>query len=79
MANGYIDALRQAQKTIGTLTRALFGVIAMGVVGMIIARHLPVNLSIHPAPNMRAGDVIEVKGGVAPVPSPNVYGITDCP
>lgn len=74
MANGYIDALRQAQKTIGTLKQALFGVIALGVVGMLIARQLPVNLSIHPAPNMRAGDVIEVKGGVAPVPSPNVYG-----
>ena len=46
MANGYIDALRQAQKTIGTLKQALFGVIALGVVGMLIARQLPVNLSI---------------------------------
>lgn len=74
MANGYIDALRQAQKTIVTLKQALFGVLALGALGMYIARQIPVELTLHPAPNMRAGDVIEVKDGMAPVPTPNVYG-----
>lgn len=74
MANGYIDALKQAQRTISTQRQALLVVAAVALVGMYLVKQVPVNLTIHPAPNMRAGDVIQVQSGMAPVPAPNVYG-----
>lgn len=68
-----IDALRAARDDIKTLRQILAGVLAMSCLGMYFAHQVPVDLTLHLAPNLRAGDQVQIKAGRSVVPAPNVY------
>jgi integrating conjugative element protein (TIGR03746 family) len=70
----FLDALANERRHNRQLRQVLFGVIALALVALWLVHRVPHHLRLHPAPNMRAGDVLEIRNGVAPVPDVNVYG-----
>ncbi len=69
----YIDAVRNRDGRISDLRRSLLVIGAVSIVGMFLLQRVPHHIAVNVSPSMRAGEVINVKDGVAPVPSPNVY------
>jgi len=70
----FLDALANERRTNKQLQQALWGVIVLALAALWFVYRAPRHLTLHPAPNMRAGDSILVTAGLAPVPNPNVYG-----
>jgi len=68
-----IDALKSAREENKTLKYILVGVFLLSTMGMFLIHELPAHVTLHVAPNLRAGDQITVKDGRNEVPAPNVY------
>ncbi|WP_204334157.1 hypothetical protein, partial [Klebsiella pneumoniae] len=66
----YIDAVRNRDGRITDLRRSLLVIGAVSIVGMFLLQRVPHHIAVNVSPSMRAGEVINVKDGVAPVPSP---------
>lgn len=72
-ARDNIDALASARDDIKTLRKVIAGMVVMSCVGMYLAHQVPAHVSLHLAPNLRAGDQIQLTHGRSEVPAPNVY------
>lgn len=70
----FLDALANERRTNKQLQQALWGVILLALAALWLVYRAPHHLTLHLAPNMRAGDSTLVTAGLAPVPDPNVYG-----
>ncbi|THT98405.1 TIGR03746 family integrating conjugative element protein [Lampropedia puyangensis] len=69
-----IDALENARRENALLVKILGATILMGALGMYLLSGTPKNISVHLAPDMRAGETIDIRDGLSPVPTTNVYG-----
>ena len=69
-----IDALGAARTNNATLRLMIVLVAAMGVAGMYFAHSMPKSIDLHLAPDMKAGDTVQVINGETAVPDVNVYG-----
>ena len=69
-----IDALGAARTNNATLRLMIIVVAAMGVAGMYFAHSMPKSIDLHLAPDMKAGDTVQVINGETAVPDVNVYG-----
>lgn len=69
----YLDALENERQKNALLVRIMAGGAVVAALAMTLLHASPKNLNIHIAPDIRAGDTVAVRGGMAPVPGTNVY------
>lgn len=69
-----INVINQLQQQLRNLYRLLYGVLAFAALALWFMHDKAANLNLHMAPNLRAGEVVEVRDGVATAPPVNVYG-----
>jgi integrating conjugative element protein (TIGR03746 family) len=68
-----LDALASERQHAATNRRNFLILAIVSVMGMYFAWARPKQLDLHLNPDLKAGDTVEFKYGVANVPSPNVY------
>lgn len=69
----YLDALASEKSHNRFLRMVVVGVVLAGLVSSYLAYTIPKNIDVHLAPDIRAGNVVQIKNGVAYVPPENVY------
>lgn len=72
----YLDALASERKHNRQLTKIIYSVVVLGVVGAWFSWRQPKVVDVHLAPDLRAGDTVRVSDGRSPVPPTNVYGFS---
>ncbi|RMX08144.1 TIGR03746 family integrating conjugative element protein [Corticibacter populi] len=69
----YIDALETERKKSAQLVKIMACGALLGLAAMYLLYASPKHVTVHLAPDVRAGDSVDIRDGHSPVPSSNVY------
>ena len=72
-SRGYLDALAAEREHSAQLRKVIYAICALAVIGFYLAWSHPKQVDLHINPGLQAGDVVQVRNGVAAIPPPNIY------
>lgn len=72
-SQNYLDALAREREISSSQRKLIYVIAAVSVVGMYLTWSNPKQIDLHINPDVKAGDTVQVRHGVAPIPQPNLY------
>jgi integrating conjugative element protein (TIGR03746 family) len=69
----YLDALAAERHHNANQRKTIYVIAAVAMVGFYTAWSHPKQIDLHISPDLKAGETVQIRHGVAPVPQPNLY------